>query len=90
MSIESFAVNGTPCSGPMSPPAMTAASAAFAADSAPSATVTMALTLGSTAAMRSRCACTTSTGETCRVRINAASWVASEKTMSCVVLWVMG
>ena len=86
VSIESFTVKGTPCSGPSSLPAMTAASASRAAASAPSARVTMALTLGSTAAMRSRWACTTSTGETWRVRISAARPVASEKTMSVVMI----
>ena len=82
VSMESLTVNGTPCRGPSSLPAMTAASASFATESAFSAMVTIALTLESTAAMRSRWACTTSTGETCRVRISSARRVASEKRMS--------
>ncbi len=77
MSMESLTENGTPCNGPTSLPDMVASSAARAAFRALSATVTTALILGFTASMRSRCACTTSTGEISRVRMSSASLVAS-------------
>lgn len=78
VSNESLTVNGTPCNGPTSTPAASSPSAAFAASRALSASVTMALTFGSVAAMRSRCACTTSTDDTFLFRISSASSLASE------------
>jgi hypothetical protein len=78
VSNESFTVNGTPCRGPTSTPTESASSAAFAASRAPSASVTTALIVGLVASMRSRCARTTSTEDTSRVRISSASFVASE------------
>ena len=78
VSIASLIVKGTPCRGPSSAPLITAFSAASAALSALSANrVTIALTFGLTALMRSRCACTTSRDDNCFVRIRAASSVAS-------------
>ena len=82
VSMESLAVNGTPCSGPSASPARMAASAARAEASASCATDTIAFTFGLTAAMRSRWAWTISTGETSRVRISSARRVASCQKMS--------
>ena len=78
VSMESLTVNGTPCKGPSSSPDRTAASAVRAAAIASSAMVTIALSFGLTASIRSRCACTTSTGDTSLVRISSARRVASE------------
>jgi len=80
VSSASLMVKGTPCSGPSSAPSATALSAASAPLSASSATrVTIALILGFTSAMRSRCAWTTSRDESCFVRIRDANAVASRK-----------
>ncbi len=79
VSNASLIEKGTPCSGPRTAPRATAASAASAAFSAAaSIKVTIALIFGLTAAVRSRCACTTSRDETCLLRMRAASRVASE------------
>ena len=78
VSMESFAVKGTPCKGPSLAPLATALSAASAASNAFSAVrVTTALIFGFTALMRSKCAWTTSREESCPVRISSANAVAS-------------
>ena len=60
-SMFSLTVNGTPCSGPSSPPSAVAWSAAFAASGACSLSTTVtALTDGFTASIRRRCASMTS------------------------------
>ncbi len=78
VSRASLIEKGTPCRAPSGAPLATALSAASALASASSAiSVTTALTFGLTAAMRSRCAWTTSREESCFVRMSAASAVAS-------------
>src|SRR5712692_4668813 len=71
---RSFTENGTPCNGPrVAPLRVSARSAAFACRRAWSAVrVTKALSLGSTFAIRSSTASTTSTGESFLRRISSA------------------
>ncbi|EWS52603.1 hypothetical protein X551_04608 [Methylibium sp. T29] len=74
MSMFSFTVIGTPCSGPSAAPAATWRSAATAAARASSASRrTTALTRGLTASMRARWASITSTQDTSRRAISVAS-----------------
>ena len=77
VSMPSLTVNGTPWRGPNRAPGLTAASAFLAASNAPSAIVTMAFTWGLTAAMRSRWAFTTSTGDSSRSATRCAIRLAS-------------
>jgi hypothetical protein len=75
VSMLSFTVNGTPCSGPRWPAGT--ASAARASCSASSArTTSIARRRPSTAPMRARCASTTSTADASRVRMSCASRTA--------------
>ena len=74
VALRSLTPKGTPCSGPSSSPAMTAASARCASAIACSGTVVMnARSSPSYFAMRSRKCAVTSTGETCRSRMSAAN-----------------
>ena len=74
VSMQSFSVNGTPCRGPNSSPRITAASASRAKASGSSCgKITTAFSLGFNSSMRSKWACTTSTGESALLRINSAS-----------------
>ena len=63
VSTQSLTVKGTPWSGPQDSPRIVAASACRARSIAPSIMVTMALSPGLRASMRSRQAVSTSTGE---------------------------
>ena len=72
--IRSFTEIGKPCSALSGSPANISLSALRAAASAISGvTVTKALSVGCVLSMRARDASTTSTGETCRVRMSASS-----------------
>src|SRR5260370_23567211 len=76
-------VQGAPCSGPIGPSPINAASAARARDMARSpSSAAMALIFGSSAAIRPRIAVMTSTGEICLARIIGASLVAGRKPSS--------
>src|SRR6266704_3502317 len=79
----SLTATGTPASGPGLSPAARRASTAAAAASAPSeSTCRNACTRSSTAAIRSRCARVTSTDETSRAAISAASSAAGLRIRS--------
>src|SRR5215813_12819937 len=83
--------NGTPCSGPRSSPLITACSASRAAASATSGvTVQKALTIGLRRSIRSSTRRVSSTGESFRARISAASSVAGVKARSDDVIVVSG
>ncbi len=80
---RSFTATGTPCNGPTASPRITAASASHAwAIAASSAIVMKAFNTGCAAWIRSSAARITSTGETPRARIAAASSVAGVKANS--------
>ena len=80
---RSFTATGTPCSGPSRYPCVIAAYASLAAAIAGSAaTVMKALSVGWLRSMRASAAPTTSTGETCRLRIIAANSAAEAKARS--------
>ncbi len=85
-SMFSFAVKGTPWSGPGVCPAASARSASSAAASACSASTTVtALTALFTCSIRSRCACTTSRLFTSRLRIALARSAAPRRQSSCSI-----
>src|SRR5262245_39138212 len=81
---RSLRPRGTPCSAPIASPATRAASAAAAAARAWSAqTVMKARRMASRASMRSRCALTTSTGETSLAATRRARSPTERQTRSC-------
>src|ERR1051325_7159631 len=82
VSVVSVIVSGTPCNGPDTSPRVTAASAFLACSIRSGAIVTMALSEGLSCSMRSRCACTISTGDNSRERIFVASVAADSLTKS--------
>jgi hypothetical protein len=83
---RSLTANGTPCSGPSAAPRITAASASRAAARAASPhTVMKALRLAWLFSIRASTPSTTSTGDTARRAISAASSAAEVKARSSVI-----